>query len=68
MKKRLFGRALLVVFIGLTLGGCASMAEFCSQDAKRDAEMASAPAVAQPAPPRQPEPARPVPPPKKDRN
>ncbi len=74
MKKRSFGLALFFIFIGMTLGGCASMnarmQEFCGHE-KEKAEIVaqySPPAVVQPAPERPPAPVQPVPPPKKDRN
>ena len=63
MRKSSLGRVLLVVILGLTLGGCACM----PQKAKPE----PTPIVRQPeAPPRAPEPVRPLPPPppKPERN
>lgn len=70
MRKRSFGRVLLVVIIGMTLGGCASVQEWCNQDAKKEAAIAAArpPAVVQEAPQRPPAVVQPAPLPKKDRN
>jgi hypothetical protein len=73
MRKRLFGLALFFIFIGITLGGCASMnarmQEYCGHEKEKAEVVAqySPPAVVQPAPYRPPAEV-PVPPPKKDRN
>lgn len=73
MRKRSFGLALLFIFIGVTLGGCASMnarmQEYCGHK-KEKAEIVaqySPPPAVQPAPYRPP-PVAPTPPPKRDRN
>jgi hypothetical protein len=71
MRKRSVWRVLLVVIIAMTLGGCASMRSWCSQDAKKEAEIASMPppAAVREEPPRKPAAAQPAPVvPKKDRN
>jgi len=67
MRKRSFWRVLLVLIIGLSLGGCASMEEWCGHKAEKEQIVATQrpPEVVQPTPP--PPAAKPVPP-KKDRN
>ena len=69
MRKRSFcWRVLLVVIIGISLGGCASIERLCGHEAEKEQVMAQRqPEAVQPAPQRPPEPAKPVPP-KKDRN
>jgi hypothetical protein len=65
MRRRLFG-LVLFVFIGISLGGCASMQELCGVK-KAAVETPPPVALARPAP--QPPPAAvPAPPIKKDRN
>jgi hypothetical protein len=63
MKKRSFGRLLLVVIIGITLGGCA-----CGQQMAAETPPYSPPAVVQPAPQPPPAVVYQAPPPKQDRN
>jgi len=69
MRKGLFGLALLVVIMSMTLGGCASLQDMCGTEKEQKKIIEASqppPPVVQPAPQR-PAPA-PVPPPKKDRN
>ena len=65
MRKRLIGRLLFVVIIGITLGGCACGTQ---QMAAETPPPYSPPAVVQPAPQPQPAVVRQAPPPKQDRN
>jgi len=65
MKR--FGLVLLVFIFAISLGGCASMQEWCGPQKMAAATPAPAQVVAQ-APPKAPEPVKPPPPPKKDRN
>ena len=70
MRKGLFGLALLVVIISMSLGGCASMREMCGTEKEQKKIIEASqppPAVVRPTPP----PAAvtpPPPPPKKARN
>lgn len=67
MRKGLFGLALLVVIMSLTLGGCASLREMCGTEKEQQKIIEASqppPAAVRPAPP----PAVVPPPPKKARN
>ena len=63
MKR--FGLVLLVFIFAVTLGGCASMQEWCGPQKKAEAPPPAQVAKAEPV---RPAPAPPPPPPKKDRN